>query len=141
MLSPVTIPVDFFAPCGMNCLVCYKQLGKKPCAGCLRGDENKPGSCRACKLRECTKSKGVRHCFSCAEFPCKRLRALDHSYRDRYGVSLVEYGRAAACGIDEFLREQTALYTCADCGGLISLHDGVCSECGRKYQLGRNRSV
>ncbi len=28
-----------FAPCGMNCLVCYRHCRpKKPCAGCRGGD-------------------------------------------------------------------------------------------------------
>lgn len=128
-----------FAPCGMNCAVCYRRLGSKPCKGCLCGDEGKPASCRACSIRACTERKGVRYCFQCPEFPCGRLKALDKSYRTRYGVSLVAYGRSArAAGVEECLRAQTARFTCAACGGLISLHDGVCSECAKQYPLGRS---
>ena len=40
-----------FAPCGMNCLVCYKHCyHKKPCAGCLNSDMGKPEHCRKCKI-------------------------------------------------------------------------------------------
>lgn len=35
-----------FAPCGMNCKVCYKHCyHKKPCAGCLNSDQGKPEHC------------------------------------------------------------------------------------------------
>lgn len=33
------IDTVMFAPCGMNCLVCYKHCyHKKPCAGCLNSE-------------------------------------------------------------------------------------------------------
>ena len=42
-----------FAPCGMNCLVCYKHCyHKKPCAGCLNSDMGKPEHCRKCKIKD-----------------------------------------------------------------------------------------
>lgn len=38
---------EMFAPCGMNCMVCYKHCyHKKPCVGCIPGDEGKPKHCR-----------------------------------------------------------------------------------------------
>ena len=37
------IDTIMFAPCGMNCFVCYKHCyHKRPCAGCLNGDMGKP---------------------------------------------------------------------------------------------------
>lgn len=139
MLPPDHIDASFFAPCGMNCLVCYKHLGQKPCAGCLSGSENKPAACRACKIKDCAQNRGVVHCFACAKFPCKFIKALDRSYRTRYGVPLAEYSRKAAQqGLEAFLQEHTAQYTCPACGGLISLHDGDCSECKTQYPLGRS---
>ena len=47
-----------FAPCGMNCLVCYKHCyHKKPCAGCLNSDMGKPEHCRKCKIKDCIKGR------------------------------------------------------------------------------------
>ena len=34
-------------------------------------------------------------------------------------------------GIELFLENERKRYTCAACGGVISLHDHRCSECGR----------
>ncbi|MEI3261756.1 MAG: hypothetical protein V8S11_07655 [Flavonifractor plautii] len=47
------------------------------------------------------------------------------------GISLAETGRRAAAGEAEaLLAGQRRRWLCT-CGGVISLHDGVCSECGR----------
>ena len=141
MLMPSIPEPAWLAPCGMNCLLCYKHLGKKPCGGCLMQNENKPQHCRVCNIKQCTAEQGVPHCFACAAFPCKQIKALDKSYRTRYGVSLAQAGLLAQeQGVEAFLQQQMQEYTCARCGGVISLHDGDCSVCGAQYPLGR-RSV
>ena len=141
MKAPETIHAAWFAPCGINCLLCYRHLGKKPCPGCRPEASGKPEHCRRCKIKVCAAAQGIASCFQCAHFPCKQVKALDKSYRTRYGVSLVESGKQAqALGIEAFLISQTAQYTCPTCKGLISLHEGDCSECGGTYPLGR-RSV
>ena len=51
MKMPEKIDISMFAPCGMNCKVCYKHCyHKKPCAGCLNSDKGKPEHCRKCKI-------------------------------------------------------------------------------------------
>lgn len=43
---------------------------------------------------------------------------------------LTEKGRLVKeCGIEYFMRQQKNKYTCAKCGGIISIHDKECSEC------------
>mgnify|MGYP000968736332 CR=1 FL=1 len=63
MHMPDAIPENMFAPCGMNCMVCYKHCtvckSVRPCAGCLNGDEGKPRHCRACAIRDCCREKGL----------------------------------------------------------------------------------
>lgn len=127
-----------FAPCGMNCLVCYKHCyHKKPCAGCLQSDDGKPEHCRKCKIKECMKDKALQYCFECSEYPCKRLEYLEKSYQTRYGASLQENSLfVKENGLAEFMEQEKQKYTCPECGGIISLHDLECSECGK-----RNASV
>lgn len=48
--------------CGICCSVC-RSYKKKQCPGCLRLEE--------CEISKCAKSKKIRYCFSCKEFPCK----------------------------------------------------------------------
>ena len=81
MHMPDAIPENMFAPCGMNCMVCYKHCtvckSVRPCAGCLNGDEGKPRHCRACAIRDCCREKGLRYCLECTAFPCRRLNRLE----------------------------------------------------------------
>jgi hypothetical protein len=122
------------APCGMNCGVCYVYLRKKkPCLGCRGEDLAKPDHCRKCNIKTCAAERGVALCVDCADFPCVIIKRLDKSYRLRYQVSLIDNARRLkAVGAPQFLSEEKDGWTCAACGGVISLHDGVCSECGKQ---------
>lgn len=134
MKMPEKIDQGFFAPCGMDCMVCYKHCAsKKPCAGCLPGDAGKPEHGRKCKLKGCVQAKGLTYCYQCGEFPCKAIKALERSYQKRYGASLIQNSRQVeAEGLAAFMEAQRKKYTCKACGGTISLHDGACSDCQQK---------
>lgn len=136
MKMPPVIAPAFFAPCGMNCMVCYKHCDvKKPCAGCLAGDDGKPEHCRKCRIKDCIQEKGLTFCFECGAFPCKRIKSLEKSYNKRYGASLVQNSLfVKANGLTAFMEQQLETYTCPNCGGVVSLHDAECSECRPKAQ-------
>ena len=125
------IETIMFAPCGMNCKVCYKHCyTKKPCDGCLKTDAGKPEHCRKCKIKDCVKLKDISFCYECSEYPCKLIKNLEKSYNTRYGASLVENSRfVKENGLDTFMEQQKKRYTCPHCGGIISIHDSECSEC------------
>lgn len=134
MKAASPIADSMMAPCGVDCTACYVHLKrKKGCPGCLLDGTSKPARCRECAIKECAVAKGFLRCFECPTFPCKRLKSLDASYRKRYRVSLVDNGRLArTAGVAAFLRSSTERWTCPSCGGLVSMHDGICSECGRR---------
>lgn len=134
MKMPQKIETSMFAPCGMNCLVCYKHCDhRKPCQGCLKGDEGKPGHCRKCKIKDCIGQKKVSYCFECHIYPCRRIKALEKSYHTRYHASLMENGESVKKdGITFFLEQQREKYICPKCGGIINIHDARCSECQYK---------
>lgn len=121
-----------FAPCGMNCKVCYKHLlNKKPCLGCLHMDEGKPEHCKHCDIKQCAYERGFDYCFMCDDLPCERLKRLDKSYQKRYAVSLLQNNlETKQMGIAAFLASDKEKWTCQRCGGIVSLHDAECSECG-----------
>mgnify|MGYP003361134619 FL=1 len=133
MKMPEAIGSQLFAPCGMNCMVCFAHCStKKACGGCLGTDESKPGHCRTCLRKNCAAERELSYCYECSDFPCRRIRDLDRSYRKRYGVSLIEQSLfVKENGIELFLENERKRYTCAARGGVISLHDHRCSECGR----------
>ena len=136
MKMPSVIDTPCFAPCGMNCMVCYKHCAaKKPCGGCLSGDKDKPKHCRKCKIKDCVRDKGLTYCYACAAFPCQRIKNLEKSYKQRYGASLVQNSFFVKDhGVFAFMEQQLAEYTCPKCGGVISLHDRECSECRTKIE-------
>ncbi len=134
MKMPEKIEDIMLAPCGMNCMVCYKHVEirkhAKPCEGCLKGDEGKPEHCRKCNIKNCSQEKGLVYCFKCGDFPCKLIKNLEKSYMKRYSTSLIGNSQAAKeKGISAFLEHDRQKWTCVDCGGAFSLHDGACSEC------------
>ncbi len=91
MKMPESIETIMFAPYGMNCKVCYKHCyHRKPCAGCLTNNMDKPEHCRKYKIKDCVQSKNLNYCFECLEFPCKQIRYLEKSYNKRYQASLIE---------------------------------------------------
>ncbi len=127
------VDTAMFAPCGMNCLVCYKHCSvKKPCAGCLNSGIGigKPEHCRKCKIIDCINGKGLSYCFECPNYPCRLIINLERSYNKRYQASLMgnsEFARQH--GLEGFMEQQKGKYTCPKCGGIISIHDRECSEC------------
>jgi hypothetical protein len=97
------------APCGLDCFNCDFFLARENadaksrvekladkfglpaermlCKGCRNHDGQIPiqklafGETHRCAAYECSKSKGVRFCGDCEEFPCDNL----HPYADRAG--------------------------------------------------------
>ncbi len=135
MQTPLSPDPALFAPCGMYCLVCSQHCrAAGACPGCRAEDARKPKHCVDCRRKLCAQRHGVAHCFACSAFPCALLKSLDKSYK-RYGVSLIENGRAAARGLEAFLAQERRRWSCPACGGVISLHDGVCSVCGKERKV------
>lgn len=130
------IDTNMFAPCGMNCKVCYKHCyHKKPCDGCLNSDKGKSEHCRKCKIKDCIKEKSLSYCFECAEYTCKLIKNLEKSYNKRYQASLIENSRFVQThGLVRFMEQQKEKYTCPKCGGIISIHDKECTECQEKMR-------
>lgn len=130
------ISSEMFAPCGMNCMVCYKHCcHKKPCAGCIPGNEGKPEHRRKCKIKECVIERKLFYCYECPEYPCKKLKSLEKSYNTRYHASLMENNRMVQVqGMELFMEKQKEKFICPKCGGIISIHDAECSECQWKMQ-------
>lgn len=128
------IEKNMFAPCGINCIACYRHLReKKPCKGCLNSDENKPKRCIECLIKTCAKEKEIRYCFECSDFPCKNIKNLERSYIKRYKVSLIQNSTTVKNqGLEYFLLEDKERWTCKKCNGIISMHDAECSECHLK---------
>ena len=130
-MPPSTIDPVMLAPCGMNCMVCYQHCRcQKACEGCHSSGGLKPRHCRRCQIKDCLAEKPYDYCYQCGDYPCKQIKNLEKSYTSRYGVSLMENSRIVKEeGLAAFIAAQKLTYTCPACGGIVSLHDGECTEC------------
>lgn len=131
------IPKMYLAPCGINCYCCYMHLRKKnTCLGCFDNSESKPESCKKCKKKKCVTEKGLDYCFQCEDYPCLTIKNFNKRYLDRYKVNLKDNLQfALENGIIRFMDREISKWKCTQCGGVINMHDKLCSECGRDYSI------
>ncbi len=136
----------------MNCGLCVNYLAMKNelkkkgfnrgyCPGCLPRGKNCIYMKGACDLL----GEGrVRFCHECADYPCRRLKALDKRYRTKYHMSMVENLEfVKERGLEQFLVREESKWRCPECGGVICCHNGLCLSCSletlrqnRKYRWG-----
>jgi hypothetical protein len=126
------------APCGLNCRLCRAYIrDRNPCPGCRGEDRHKSNACINCPIKNCQELAAGQHrfCYSCGKFPCAVLRHLDHRYRSRYSVSAIEnLERIKTVGVEQFVAEETAEWTCPKCGLLLCMHKPQCVACGYSWQ-------
>lgn len=127
------------APCGLNCALCYaRQRDKNRCPGCNGDDGEMPTSCRSCSIRPCDARKTAigsarRFCDSCESFPCKRLKALQKRYREKYGADLrANLAAIRERGIRAFLVGEKKAWACPECGETLCMHKAECPSCGAR---------
>lgn len=111
------------APCGMNCGICKGHLRtKNRCPGCSVISASKPKTRQFCRILKCDQRKG-RYCFTCAKFPCARMKQLDKRYRTKYGMSEIENLEfIRAHGIRKFVASEECRWVSPD--GIFCVHDG-----------------
>ena len=125
------------APCGINCSLCRAYIrDRHPCPGCRGGNGNKSDACLTCAVKNCEElnAGGHQFCHACSKFPCAELLRLDKRYRTRYGVSvIVNLERIQAVGVEFFVVEETAKWSCPKCGSLLCMHKPECVNCGHTW--------
>lgn len=126
------------APCGLDCSICWKAHDPAgACPGCLaETTEGKSPFCATkCKIIRCEKllTNGWRFCDECPDFPCEDCEERETRYMNNYPCKESPYGNIRAVrerGMDAFLKEERAEWTCEKCGGVVSVHTGTCTSCG-----------
>ena len=140
MKMPDRVPQFLLAPCGVNCLVCYKYLQSKgTCPGCLSAQPDRPKHCKNCMIKKCSIDKGFTHCFECPLFPCSRIKRLEKIYTTKYDTSLIGNSiHAKNKGIEQLMIRERARWRCNNCQGILCLHDKKCSECHKDLVIDGN---
>ncbi len=127
------IPDNLLAPCGINCMLCHHHCeSTDPCQGC-RGGKGHSKHCRECDILMCVGEKGFQFCIECGEFPCTRLTEFNEMYINRYGHEFLTNALyMKENGKQKLIEMLTAEWSCPDCGGVVCIHDDLCSECHKK---------
>lgn len=112
---------------GLRIMLCFSRC-KKPCPGCRTQTGKIRESCQNCIIFSCDKKK--YYCFECTNFPCKRLKALDARYQNKYKMSMImNLTFIKEQGEENFLIWQNHKYTCPKCGKLRTVHYDYCIHC------------
>jgi len=129
---------QIIAPCGLNCSLCRAYVRERnPCPGCRSSTTNKSNACLTCAIKNCAELAAGGHafCSSCEKFPCADLLHLDTRYQARYGVSAIgNLEHIKAIGVARFVAEETAKWSCPECGSLLCMHTPQCPNCGHTWQ-------
>lgn len=109
-----------------------------PCVGC-RNEGYKGEYCaNLCKIVKCEIRKTLHDgvCDKCPQYPCREIVDKECWYANAYPMIESLMGNLAFIeenGIEKFLQREKVRWTCSDCGGCISVHDGACYGCGKNY--------
>lgn len=133
---------SMIAPCGLNCSLCSRALQKEsPCLGCLGPDECKHEFCRdRCKIAKCEARKALpdRFCDSCERFPCEDVMEKETRYTSDYPMIESPIGNLFYMrkhGMDALIEREKRRWLCPDCGEIVCVSTGVCSGCGREFDM------
>lgn len=148
------------APCGLYCGVCavfcatednnekFRELllgvykGKLPdsdnltaedirCEGCL--SEQPFLYCKACPIRECSKSKGYTGCHECDDFPCLYVEQFPIPVGKKVMMRAIPYWREV--GTERFVEDEEARYLCPECGHKLFRGAKRCNQCKVEVDL------
>ncbi len=130
---------NIIALCGLNCAVCSEALRKdNPCVGC-RNEGYKGEYCaNLCKIVKCEIRETLPDgfCDKCPQYPCMEIVDKECWYANAYPMIESLMGNLAFIrenGIEKFIQRENERWTCSDCSGVISVHDGICYGCGKKH--------
>ena len=131
---------EMVAPCGLDCSLCAQALKKEnPCPGCNGGDEFKPEFCSTrCQIINCEHLPSLHgdYCDACSQYPCEHLKEREYRYMNQYPLPESPTNNLKMIrekGMAYFLESQKEKWSCLDCGGIISVHTGLCSKCHKNY--------
>lgn len=98
------------------------------CAGCRPRDKKCAPVIKHCaKLRK----HQIDFCYECETFPCEHLERLEARYLKKgYPNSFIENNlKIKEVGEKAFQAERNSRFACPDCGGPVSIHEGICYKC------------
>jgi predicted RNA-binding Zn-ribbon protein involved in translation (DUF1610 family) len=88
--------------------------------------------CIDCDIKECAEKRSVAYCFQCDDYPCARLVDFRNDDHAHHSVVLQNLGHMCRLGLERWLDEQRARWSCPNCGVEFTWYDKACRACGGK---------
>lgn len=86
--------------------------------------------CARCPIRACAVARGVEFCFQCGDYPCAKLLAFRDDEHPHHSAVLRNLERLREVGLDRWLDEQVARWSCPTCHRSFSWYEERCLACG-----------
>jgi hypothetical protein len=100
------------------------------CEGCGSNLVNQ--WCSKCQFRKCVAKQGIRFCFECKDFPCKRLVDFSKT-RPHRELGIRNLQQLKGMSVREWLRLQDKRWTCNRCGKRLHWYAEKCPDCGTEF--------
>jgi hypothetical protein len=126
----------YYSACGSYCGACTIMIAsekadnpeKVKCLGCLSEKLN-PDEMN-CELMKCAKMRKVKVCVLCKDYPCGKTNKF-YSQKNVWTAEMVKnLAVIKEKGLDKWLEEQKARWSCPKCGVRVSYCDKKCPKCG-----------
>ena len=98
------------------------------CQGC-RSDKLAFYCRNQCKMTKCSKSKGIRFCGECSDYPCLELKEFQPQHPHRIEIWNSQQ-RIKEVGYEGWYAEMLECYSCPKCHTINSAYDITCRKCG-----------
>ncbi|NDP28471.1 MAG: DUF3795 domain-containing protein [Flavobacterium sp.] len=109
-------------------IVLNQTIDETLCDGC--GAKRKSFHCsKMCTFIDCKLKKGVVSCVECEDFPCKSL--IEFKSKMPHRIEIIQsQNRMKEIGIENWIIEMQAYFSCPDCKTMNSAYEITCRNCG-----------
>ena len=102
-------------PAALRCQGCKSQVNAVYCVDC--------------DVKACARERRVGFCFQCNEYPCDRLVSFRKDDHAHHSIVLQNLDQIRRLGLEPWLVQQRARWSCPQCGTEFAWYDRACSVC------------
>ena len=98
------------------------------CRGCKSNVRS--AFCADCVMRLCARDHELEFCVECDDYPCATFQAFERDGYPHHTAAAANLKVIDVRGVDAWLAEQKARWSCAACGTAFTWYEDGCSSCG-----------
>jgi len=83
---------------------------------------------------KCARERNIEFCCECSDYPCEVLVAFNNDNYAHHSTALPNLNRILEKGLEVWLEEQRARWSCENCGNIFTWYDKKCGSCGKEVK-------